>query len=1375
MNAQGGGGSPSPSPATALRAAVLALQSGGPGAAEANAWLNRSASEWSAQEALHASLEVLDEFCTFCAAAAPEHQQQQHSESRRREEESVAFFAANLLLTRVRSQAVWTRLLSDAERQHVTAAAARAFSAAAGAGFSSVARRLGAALAAAAVLSGPEAAAAFSAQCLSALGPTTGGTPPDPSAAAIAWSALEALEQEVSALDAARRRALSPAVLAAVWDGMARAAADAVARALEALSGGAYSAEPSVLAQAAAAEASARAVAAWLRLEGGGADGLSAASAGGSSSRSRLTPAEFCGRHAALAEGLLRCVGGGGSTTATTLHEAAGRLEAAAADALALALGPSAAHPRPAAEGGAGATTPDARELQQRTHALQQQERAALAGALRALCASARPAALAPGPAGAATARAATLVAAAVAERDPELAAGCPRGGGSGAHAPSMMAETAASGLEAEVALAAATLVADVMLRRRERATAAAAADYLLALNETPVAGRAPGLGAPLFSAAVQALLKHTRLPKGFGGEEAGEDDDDEDEDDEDEFWQLRETVFAELAEASFGVVGPAAFFSAVAQGLRGGGGGGAGGGGANNDWRAAEGALYALKVVAAPARARANSSVSGGSDGPDVGAMLRQLFEEICGGGGGGGGGAGAAAGATTTIGTTPACAAVAAHPLAARQAAQALAAYAAWFGSAAADALAPPARRPSSPGQAGQGQAAARSLSPPAPSPPSAAHPQPPPPPPPPLEGALRLLLHALGFPAEAGGEAARAFRVLCSRCAETLAAAGPQAVAALADAASPRVAPPFDLSDPEALLSASSSSSAAHHQGGRGTTGGGAGGEGGGGGGGGGGSPGAPSRLLLSFDDRAAVSEGLARVAAALPSPEMVGDAALRLLRPHLARAEALVAAAGASAGHQQQQHEAACVASLADEVRLIGALMRAMDLPPSSFQQPQSQKQQQHPALRLLEGAWPLLLASARSPLASGGENGSAGGGGGGDLVAAAMAVFDSALQAARHRARPLLPALLSTSCDVFAATAHPAALRTLTVLLETFGAARGGGDDAAALATAQRAALERALSTAAEKVRWAPVGQGPPLTAAHLEGHADLARAVLAAGDAYLVFARELLLGSAPAEGAAAAAATLPCLSALCSWAVASLGLREREPVSAALSFWMHLLGLLPSKGLGGGADSSSGGGGVGGLAAAAAAAAAAARSDSDSGSCALAQASAQAALRCAESHGAPLVAALVRGLLVDANIPRALQRSAAGPLHALLSSPQLGAAAGGWLVSALRTALELSAARATGGAPPLQPADVERFAVLATRGTPAAVVTGADNAMKGGGEAEVVLVGVAAAADDDGSGAPRALPRRRFDALVSDFAALARGEGTSEALLAYEL
>jgi hypothetical protein len=1358
--------------AAQLKHAVAALS--GPNAADANAWLNRSAAEWSAAEALQVALTVLAEFEAFCNSNS-----NNADPNRRREEEAAAFFAANLLLKRVRSSAVWGQL-SPQEREHVTSAAGRSFSAAVNAGFPAVARRLGHALALHAALSGPEAAAAFSGQCLSALG---GGSDGGSAASAVAWSALDALEQEISSLEAGRRRPLSAAVVQASWAGVAGRAADAIARAAAALSGSDATATAE---SAAVAEAAARTVIAWLRLEGGpvGGSGASAASAALSGGRCRLSPAEFCSRHAALAEALLRCIGRSGGINAgagsSPALEAAERLEAAAADALALALGPSAApcySPASAstATANADADAPSSLSPEQQQRLLQQaklEERAALTGALRALVSSARPGILVPGPGGAATARAAALVAAAVAERDPELAAGCPPSTGASAGASGMA--TSATEAEAEVALAVASLIADVLLGRRERASAAAAADFLLALNEAPVAQRAPGLGAPLFTAAVRALLKHTRLPRSLaveGGDEGAgdgednadtdDDDDDDDDDDEDEFWQLRETVWAELAEASFGVVGPAAFFTAVAEGLRGGGSGGGGGtgggagataaangngggnGGGGGDWRAVEGALYALKVVAAPARARANNN-SGQQQQTqqqdDAGAMLRRLFEEVC------------AAG-------TPACAAVASHPLAARQAAQCLAAYAAWFGSAAADALAPPpSARSSSPGV---NHHAALSSSPGAGCLVRAS----PPPPPPPLEGALRLLLHALGFPAVCGREAAHAFRVLCTRCAEPLAAAGPGAIAALADAAAARVAPPFDLAAAVAAFSAAGAGVAAASSAG--------------------GAPDkAASSSFLSYDDRAAVFEGLARVAAALPSPEAVGDAALRLLRPHLARAEAVVAAAATldagaapSSSASSSTARAACVAALADEVRLIGALMRAMDLPPSSLRAHLPRDQQPpHPALRVLEGAWPLLSAAARSPLASSGGAGAINQNNTGpdSLVAAAMAVFDSALQAARHRARPLLPALLATSREVFSATAHPAALRTLAVLTDTFGEARAGAGGGVAailtlsaggaavspdpstsaateqqqqqLAAAQRDALESALAVSAAAVGWAGPAAGQALPELGSTDRADLARALLAAGDAYLVFARDLLLLAPPTatEGALADQAPPPLLSALCAWATAALSLREREPVSAALAFWSHLLALLPKAGGASGAGGSE-----------------------DDASAAAAQ---TAALRCAGAHGPALVAALVKGL--TDTLPRAALRPAASSLHALLTSPAAGPAAGRWLVDALRAALVASAGTGGGGAPPLQPADVERFALLATRGTPAAVATGAAAAAAGGGGgAEVIVLD----GDDGGSTTNEPLPRRRFDALVSDFASLARGEGTAEALLAYEL
>jgi len=107
---------------------------------------------------------------------------------------------------------------------------------------------------------------------------------------------------------------------------------------------------------------------------------------------------------------------------------------------------------------------------------------------------------------------------------------------------------------------------------------------------------------------------------------------------------------------------------------------------------------------------------------------------------------------------------------------------------------------------------------------------------------------------------------------------------------------------------------------------------------------------------------------------------------------------------------------------------------------------------------------------------------------------------------------------------------------------------------------------------------------------------------------------------------------------------------------------------------------------------------------------------------------------LVRTLVLAAmdTAPRQLLRPLAGVLYALLTSPVLGDPAAQWLVTLLQSP----------GLPGveaglLQDGDTAAFAKAALRRPP--------------------------------------LPRGRFDALVMDFAAIPRGEGTGDALLAYEL
>jgi hypothetical protein len=206
-------------------------------------------------------------------------------------------------------------------------------------------------------------------------------------------------------------------------------------------------------------------------------------------------------------------------------------------------------------------------------------------------------------------------------------------------------------------------------------------------------------------------------------------------------------------------------------------------------------------------------------------------------------------------------------------------------------------------------------------------------------PLEGALQLLLHALKYPGS-WGQAAVAFRALCMRCSGRLAAA--PIVQHLTDLAAPTVAP----APPSNAVAVT-----------------------------------AP----MPYEARCAVYEGLARLASSLSIPEAAA-AAGRLLQPLLARCQALlgfITADGSSNGHgptpsgaaqaaaaarstaqhgspgqmmaQQQLKQA--LLDLSDELRLVAVLIKGMEfanqIPPGV----------QHPALQLLEAAWPLLQAAA----------------------------------------------------------------------------------------------------------------------------------------------------------------------------------------------------------------------------------------------------------------------------------------------------------------------------------------------------------------------------------------------------------------------------
>lgn len=117
--------------------------------------------------------------------------------------------------------------------------------------------------------------------------------------------------------------------------------------------------------------------------------------------------------------------------------------------------------------------------------------------------------------------------------------------------------------------------------------------------------------------------------------------------------------------------------------------------------------------------------------------------------------------------------------------------------------------------------------------------------------------------------------------------------------------------------------------------------------------------PSFVQLHLDDRQAVVEGLVRIVTHLDAQEST-ECALSLQQPLLARTQAILthgsstAAQGGAAAKQLLQH-------LAQELQLMAVLIKGMEMPgpllPGTM----------HPAMKLLEAAWPALTAVAEAPV------------------------------------------------------------------------------------------------------------------------------------------------------------------------------------------------------------------------------------------------------------------------------------------------------------------------------------------------------------------------------------------------------------------------
>ncbi|GAX80410.1 hypothetical protein CEUSTIGMA_g7849.t1 [Chlamydomonas eustigma] len=509
--------------------------------------------------------------------------------------------------------------------------------------------------------------------------------------------------------------------------------------------------------------------------------------------------------------------------------------------------------------------------------------------------------------------------------------------------------------------------------------------------------------------------------------------------------------------------------------------------------------------------------------------------------------------------------------------------------------------------------------------------------------LGGALKLLLDSLRLP-DAAPPAAVAFRGVCSRCAGRMAAEpsglmGLMAAAAHYYSPAPEPQSGTNLASPSPALSTTTGS----------------------------GSSTLAGPCSLGEEERVALVEGLARVVAALPR-EQVGDAGLTLIAPLVVRSRYL-----AESGALTQES----LRVLAIELRLMAAALRFLELPPIEKGAP---VEQQHPAMKVLEGAWPILSGVAQSMLCQRSAV----------VVEALCDVYQRSILSAKLAARPLIATLIASCLTIYKVYPNAHVCDVLGTTVEVFGELKSIPETG----KMQRQAFKIVASSTQSMVSVSAADQ------------AELFRGVFSMADRYLVFARDTLL----CELGAVQQLLVVCRQALT--------LRDRDGIAQALAFLTHLAAL-PAK---------------------------------------LPRDSAEAAEHFSRlctllvGETPQLAASLIAALM--GTCPQQLIRALAGALHTLLTCLPVASTAEAWLGQALslqqqqqqQYLVTLSAAGGNGG---------ER----------SMGVSGQDRL---GSEGRVRFMKLAVSRSPP-------LPRGRFEAMVCDVAAIARGEETNDALLGYEL
>ncbi|GLI65081.1 hypothetical protein VaNZ11_008517 [Volvox africanus] len=579
-------------------------------------------------------------------------------------------------------------------------------------------------------------------------------------------------------------------------------------------------------------------------------------------------------------------------------------------------------------------------------------------------------------------------------------------------------------------------------------------------------------------------------------------------------------------------------------------------------------------------------------------------------------------------------------------------------------------------------------------------------------PLQAAMGLLIHALSVPTAAPA-AAQAFRNCCVRGADKL-TSDLRVLTALATAAMAVVAPPPPPGG------------------------------------------GAGAAVLLGLEERSAVAEGLSRLASGLPAEAAV-DAACGLIAPCVSRAQSVAAAAAAAGGPLST----ATLAALAAELGLMTAVVRFLEPPPGPHRIPPTSSSsspslrpgaaaaaEDHPALRALQVAWPVLSAVAGEPQCQTDPG----------VVEALAELYKCSLMSTKLAGRPLLPPLIGAMLGVLRVRPHAAVLECLAAVVELFGEVAHSGETRNAQIAALDGCIQMMGALMANLSAQQQASSGAPAATATSPFPSDCSASELAAAffsltDRYLVFARDLLMTG---QGAAA-------LPALLEWVCdVIVSMREREPVAAALSFLSHLLSAAARLA----AEETSGGvGGSGGDGATAAETRA--RLDALFGRCG--PRLVHSLLVCGTDTCPPQLMRPLAGCLMGL-ITLADAGTVAAPPPGVVSEPppispgdsELRRGLLGWLLGSWQL-------------PPL--AGLIQRGWLGTGGEHALLFT---SLMLRGHYLQADIARAFATAP--GAVAPtiaaanmRQLPRGRLDALVTDFFRLTRGEADADVLLAYEL